>query len=45
VPPEPTPSEDLYPNQTTRPARGQLIEQHPEALETEWLELVERLEA
>ncbi len=41
LPPEPTPiepSEDMYPYQTTQAARGQVIEQHPEALETEWLE-------
>ncbi|MEP7291631.1 MAG: transposase, partial [Chloroflexota bacterium] len=38
VPYEATPSADLYPNQTTQPSRGQQIEAHPEALETEWLE-------
>ncbi len=45
IPEEPTPfgsiveaSEDLYPDQTTQPARGQQIEAHPENLETEWLE-------
>ncbi len=45
IPGEPTPvgsavetSENLYPDQTTQPARGQQIEAHPENLETEWLE-------
>ncbi len=42
IPYEPTPvenpSEDIYPDQTTQPARGQQIEAHPENLETEWLE-------
>lgn len=40
LPDEPTPiepSEDLYVNEITLPARGQVIEAHPEALETEWL--------
>lgn len=40
LPPEPTPSSELYPNQTTQPSREQQrqIEAHPEALETEQLE-------
>ncbi len=42
LPYEPTPieaSENLYPDQVTKPARGQQIEEHPEALETDWIEL------
>lgn len=41
LPDESTPveaSEDLYADQTTIAARGQQIEEHPEMLETEWLE-------
>lgn len=41
LPDEPTPveaSEDLFNDQTTIASRGQQIEQHPESLETEWLE-------
>ena len=40
LPPEPTPSAELYPNQTTQPSREQQqqIEEHPESLETERLE-------
>ncbi len=32
------PSEDIYGDLTTQPARGQHIEEHPEHMETEWLE-------
>jgi len=35
-------SEDLYHDQPTQPARGQVIEANPEALETEWLESPQR---
>ncbi len=45
LPDEPTPiepSEDLYVDQITLPSRGQVIEAHPEALETEWLGSPER---
>jgi len=38
---EATPSSELYPNQITQPSRGQMIEEHPEALETEWLQAPE----
>lgn len=38
---EATPSSELYPNQITQPSRGQVIEEHPEALETEWLQSAE----
>ena len=45
IPAEPTPfgagveaSQDLYPDQATQLARGQQVEEHPENLETEWLE-------
>jgi DNA-binding NarL/FixJ family response regulator/REP element-mobilizing transposase RayT len=44
LPDEPTPVEpsELYADQITLPARGQVIEAHPEALETEWLQSPER---
>jgi DNA-binding NarL/FixJ family response regulator/REP element-mobilizing transposase RayT len=35
-------SEDMYPDQPTQPARGQVIEAHPEVLETEWLQQPQR---
>ncbi|MEO8393741.1 MAG: transposase [Chloroflexota bacterium] len=35
-------SDDRYRDQTTQPARGQVIEANPEALETEWLEKPQR---
>ncbi|MEO8394968.1 MAG: hypothetical protein ABI700_18370, partial [Chloroflexota bacterium] len=35
-------SDDMYRDQITQPARGQVIEANPEALETEWLEKPQR---